>query len=164
MWLVQSKQRAQKVKKFFSSLVVVFCFCCYCYCSIQAKGVEGKTSFSPLLLLFLCCYCYCRCFFQSKSTASCEPVFTLCRHSWRWLLPNTFLSFLFAKLSMIHLFWWTFRSCRLSLWFAGGASSEHPSILYQFDFGSLTNSSLRQIERELTEVSFLALTIMSTSP
>jgi hypothetical protein len=33
----------------------------------------------------------------------------------------------------------------------GGASSEHPSILYQFDFGSLTNSSLRQIERELTE-------------
>jgi len=33
----------------------------------------------------------------------------------------------------------------------GGESSEHPSILYQFDFGSLTNSSLRQIERELTQ-------------
>ena len=39
----------------------------------------------------------------------------------------------------------------------GGESLEHPSILYQFDFGSLTNGSLRQIERELIEVSVFLL-------
>ena len=39
----------------------------------------------------------------------------------------------------------------------GGESLKHPSILYQFDFGSLTNSSLRQIERELIEVGVFLL-------
>ena len=36
----------------------------------------------------------------------------------------------------------------------GEESQEHPPILYEFNFGSLTNASLREIERELTEVSW----------
>ena len=41
----------------------------------------------------------------------------------------------------------------------GGESQEHPPILYEFNFGSLTNASLREIERELTEVSWLSIFI-----
>ena len=36
--------------------------------------------------------------------------------------------------------------------FLGGESREHPPILYEFNFGSLTNTTLREIERELTDV------------
>ena len=36
----------------------------------------------------------------------------------------------------------------------GEESQEHPPILYEFNFGSLTNASLKEIERELTEVSW----------
>ena len=36
--------------------------------------------------------------------------------------------------------------------YIGEESQEHPPILYEFNFGSLTNASLREIERELTEV------------
>ena len=38
------------------------------------------------------------------------------------------------------------------LTFSGGQIPDHPSILYEFNFGSLTNTSLREIERKLTEV------------
>ena len=38
------------------------------------------------------------------------------------------------------------------LTFSGGQSPDHPPILYEFNFGSLTNTSLREIERKLTEV------------
>ena len=38
------------------------------------------------------------------------------------------------------------------LTFSGGQSPDHPPILYEFNFGSLTNTTLREIERELTEV------------
>ena len=78
------------------------------------------------------------------------------------------LSFLFSidlsNTTLMHLFWRTVGLCRLWLLFAGGESSEHPSILYQFDFGSLTNSSLRQIERELIEVSVVSLLWQSFHP
>ena len=39
----------------------------------------------------------------------------------------------------------------------GGESQEHPPILYEFNFGSLTNASLREIERELTDVSWFSI-------
>ena len=41
---------------------------------------------------------------------------------------------------------------KINLMSLGGGSHQPPPILYEFNFGSFTNISLRKIERELTDV------------
>ena len=50
---------------------------------------------------------------------------------------------------------------KINLMSLGGGSHQLPPILYEFNFGSFTNISLRKIERELTEVNGSLQTIVT---
>ena len=130
-------------------------------CSIQAKGTEGEKSFSFLMLLLFLLLMLLSLFPPSQEYSGMwTSVYSLQIQ----LTPLQHISFLSLNKAVKHHIDTSFGLCRLWLLFAGGESSEHPSILYQFDFGSLTNSSLRQIERELTQVGAISLHWQSSPP
>ena len=127
-------------------------------CSIQAKGVPGDWNSYPFEIFvvffvfpFICC-CWCRVI----------QYLYICQWCNRWTQlfanPQSLLPFLnfhpfspFYRCALFTILWhWNI---------LGGESQEHPPILYEFNFGSLTNASLREIERELTEVSWLSIFI-----